>query len=135
KRWSDLLEFCLIHEEDLELLRDAAPIADLSKEVVRSFYDHILQDANLRSIIEKNTTIDRLQATLERYFRSFFSGKIDDARVDGVLRIGVVHDRIDLPLMSYIGATLRIDRVVIPALVTRYQDDPVKLARAIMAYR
>jgi heme-based aerotactic transducer len=135
KRWSDLLGFCLLHEEDLALLRDAAPIAELAGEVARSFYDHILQQPELRGIIERNTTLDRLQATLERYFRSFFSGRVDDARVDGVLRIGVVHDRIDLPLMSYIGATLRIDRVVIPALVTRYQHDPVKLAKAIMAYR
>jgi heme-based aerotactic transducer len=135
ERWSKLLEFCLIRDEDLAVLREAAPLAQLSGEVAKSFYDHILQQPELRAIIEANSTLDGLQATLERYFRTFFTGRIDDARVDGVLRIGVVHDRIDLPLMSYIGATLRIDRVVIPALIERFQDDPVKLGKAIMAYR
>jgi methyl-accepting chemotaxis protein len=45
------------------------------------------------------------------------------------------HDRIDLPLQSYIGATLRIDRIVIPALIERLHHDPIVLGKAIMAYR
>jgi heme-based aerotactic transducer len=135
ERWSKLLEFCLIRDEDLALLADAAPLADLAGEVAKSFYEHILEQPELRDIIEKNTSINRLTATLERYFRTFFTGRVDDTRVEGVLKIGVVHDRIDLPLFSYIGATLRIDRVVIPALIDRYQHDPVTLGKAIMAYR
>ncbi len=135
ERWAKLLEFCLIRDEDLALLADAAPLADAAGDVATSFYDHILQQPELRAVIEGNSTIPRLTATLERYFRSFFTGTIDDARVDGVVKIGVVHDRIDLPLMSYIGATLRIDRVVIPALISRYGDDPILLGKTIMAYR
>ena len=134
-RWSELLEFCQVSEEDLRLLADAAPLADLAPDVTRSFYEHILRQPALKKVIEKNTTLDRLSSTLERYYRTFFSGRVDNARVEGVVRIGAAHDRIDLPLMSYIGASLRIDRVVIPALITRYQDDPVKLAKTIMAYR
>ncbi len=37
--------------------------------------------------------------------------------------------------MCYIGATLRFDRIVIPWLVERFQDDPVTMAKAILAYR
>ena len=55
--------------------------------------------------------------------------------MDGVIKIGVVHDRIDLPLQSYIGATLRIDRIVIPALIESFHHDPILLGKAIMAYR
>ena len=135
ERWSRLLQFCLINDEDLTLLADAAPLAELASAVADSFYEHILGQPDLRQIIEHNTSLDRLRATLERYFRTFFTGRVDDARTDGVLRIGLVHDRIGLPLQSYIGATLRIDRVVIPALISRYQHDPVTLGKAIMAYR
>ena len=134
-RWSKLLQFCLINDEDLALLADAAPLAELASAVADSFYEHILGQPELRPIIEGTTSVNRLRTTLERYFRTFFSGRIDDARTGNVLRIGLVHDRIDLPLQSYIGATLRIDRVVIPALISRYQHDPATLGKAIMAYR
>jgi heme-based aerotactic transducer len=135
ERWAKLLEFCKVTEEDVALLAEARELAALGEEVATSFYEHILEQPELRAIIEKNTTTDRLSATLKRYFATFFSGRIDDARLEGVLRIGDVHDRIDLPLMSYIGATLRIDRVVIPALINRFGHDPALLGKAIMAYR
>ena len=134
-RWSKLLEFCRINEEDLALLADAAPLAQLADEAANSFYEHIIEHDELRDIILANTSVDRLSATFARYFRGLFTGVFDDARFEGVLKIGVVHDRIDLPLQSYIGATLRVDRVVIPALISRYQHDPATLGKAIMAYR
>ena len=58
-----------------------------------------------------------------------------DNRIKDSTHIGVVHDRVDVPLMSYIGATLQIDRYVYPALVSRFHDDPVALCKALMAYR
>ena len=108
ERWAKLLEFCKVTEEDVALLADAREIAALGEEVAASFYDHILEQPELRAIIEKNTTMERLSATLKRYFATFFSGKIDDARLQGVLRIGEVHDRIDLPLMSYIATSTNL---------------------------
>lgn len=135
ERWGDLYAFCLIRDEDLALLKQEDWLADLAGQAAASFYDHILKRPELRTIIEANSTIERLRQTLESYFRTFFQGKVDDRRVAAVVRIGEVHDRIDLPLMSYIGATLLIDRVVIPALIERHQDDPVLLGKAILAYR
>jgi heme-based aerotactic transducer len=94
-----------------------------------SFYDHILNEPELSAIIDRESTIDRLRGSLTRYVETFFSGRFDDRRMDGVIKIGVVHDRIDLPLQSYIGATLRIDRIVIPALIESFHHDPILPAR------
>jgi heme-based aerotactic transducer len=135
QRWQALLDFCLINDEDLAILRDAADVTGRGAEVKESFYSHILQQPDLRAIIERNSTVERLGDTLVQYFHGLFSGTVDDRRVESVQRIGVVHDRIDLPISSYIGAILRIDRVVIPYLVDRHRADPVRLSQAILAYR
>jgi heme-based aerotactic transducer len=134
-RWAKLAEFCTLTEEDIALLAECSSLGDLAEEVTTSFYDHILADPELRNIVDSHSTASRLSATLQRYYRSFFAGRYDDERLKGVLKIGGVHDRINLPLMSYIGATLRVDRVVVPAIVSELSHDPAKLAKSIMAYR
>ena len=134
-RWRRLLEFVLLNQEDLDILASADAVAAKVDEVAVSFYDHILAEPELRALIERESTIDRLRGSLTRYVETFFSGRFDDRRMEGVIKIGVVHDRIDLPLQSYIGATLRIDRIFIPALIESFHHDPVLLGKAIMAYR
>ena len=135
ERWRRLLAFVLLNQEDMEILASVPGAAARADEVAQSFYDHILGDRELRAIIDANTTLDRLRGSLTRYVAGFFAGEFDDRRIDGVVRIGIVHDRIDLPLQSYIGATLRIDRIVIPAMIEAFHHDPVLLGKALMAYR
>jgi heme-based aerotactic transducer len=135
-RWSDLLALCMLREDDLERLHDVEEvITPLAPEVAASFYEQILQQPDLRRIIESNTSVERLQRSLQYYLESSFDGKFTDLRIEASRRIGMVHDRVDVPLMSYIAATLRIDRFVYPALVNRFADDPVGLCGALMAYR
>jgi heme-based aerotactic transducer len=134
-RWDALMRFVLLNEGDLELLAGAEDIVGLADAVEHSFYDHVLEQPELKALIERHSSVERLGKTLRRYFASQFTGTFDRARLDDVLRIGVVHDRIDLPIMTFIGAVLRIDRVVIPWLVERYADEPETLVQALMAYR
>ncbi|WP_205695523.1 globin-coupled sensor protein [Conexibacter sp. SYSU D00693] len=134
QNWRDLLALTGLNTRDLELLGGTS-LEGRGKEVVESFYSRILQVPELRQIIEDNSSVDRLAGTLERYFATVVSGVVDDGRMTGIERIGVVHDRIDLPIQAFLCAMLGIDRVVIPALIELYQDDPTTLAQAIMAYR
>lgn len=135
ERWDALLRFVLLNEGDLERLADAHDVVALADEVERSLYGHVLEQPELKALIERHSSVERLGKTLRRYFASQFTGTFDRARLDDVLRIGVVHDRIDLPIMTFIGAVLRIDRIVIPWLVQRHADDPEALVQALMAYR
>ncbi len=134
RRWQDLLSLTGLNSRDLELLA-SSNLAERDDEAVESFYSRILQVPELRRIIEDNSSVDRLGTTLKRYFSTVVSGRVDDARMEGIERIGVVHDRIDLPIQAFLTAMLGIDRVVIPALIEQFGDDPVTLAQAIMAYR
>ena len=136
QRWTNLLALCMIREDDLEVLKGVEEaITPIAATVATAFYGSILKDPELRRIIETTTSVERLRKSMEYYLTSAFDGMFTDNRIKDATHIGVVHDRVDVPLMSYIGATLQIDRYVYPALVSRFHDDPVALCKALMAYR
>ena len=107
--------------DDLSVLADAAPLADLADEVTTALRDHFIAAGVV------STDYD-LRTALSRWFRSLFSGHADEDRVAEVLALA-------LPLTGLLAAPVHIDRHVIPALVSRYQHDPVKLAKSLTAYR
>ncbi len=126
----------MIREDDLEVLKGVEEvITPIAATVAEAFYDSVLKDPELRRIIETTTSVQRLRKSMEYYLTSAFDGMFTDDRIKDSTHIGVVHDRVDVPLMSYIGATLQIDRYVYPALISRFHDDPVALCKALMAYR
>jgi len=135
ERWNELLAFCLLNRSDLALLADAAPATELVEGLPDAFYAHVLADPELRGIIERHSTVERLAQTLKRYFRSVFSGEFGARRIGDVVRIGTVHDHIDLPIGAFIGAILQLDRIAIPWIVERYADDPARMTQALLAYR
>jgi heam-based aerotactic trancducer len=136
QRWTSLLALCMIRQADLEVLKGVEEvITPIAATVAEAFYDSVLMDPELRRIVETTSSVERLRTSMEYYLTSAFDGMFTDNRIKDATHIGVVHDRVDVPLMSYIGATLQIDRYVYPALVGRFQDDPVSLCKALMAYR
>ena len=136
QRWSSLLALCMIREADLEVLKGVEEvITPIAATVAEAFYDSVLMDPELRRIVETTSSVERLRKSMEYYLTSAFDGMFTDNRIKDATHIGVVHDRVDVPLMSYIGATLQIDRYVYPALVSRFHGDPVSLCKALMAYR
>ncbi len=136
QRYSELLALCMIRDGDLETLHGVQDvITPLAPEVAAAFYEHVLQYPDLRAIIEQHTSVDRLRASMQYYLESAFDGKFTDRRIEDSEHIGKAHERVDLPLMSYIAATLQVDRMVFPALVSALHDEPDELCRALMAYR
>jgi methyl-accepting chemotaxis protein len=65
------------------------------------FYAHLKSFAHTSKILNDNTTIERQRPMLEAYFRSMFQNRIDDEYIDSRLRMGAVHDRIDLGPLWY----------------------------------
>jgi methyl-accepting chemotaxis protein len=136
ERYSELLRLCMIREGDLQTLHSVeSVVTPLAPQVAAAFYDHILQYPDLREIIQRHTSVERLRASMQYYLESAFDGKFTDRRIEDSKHIGKAHERVDLPLMSYIAATLQVDRMVYPALVSALHDDPEELCRALMAYR
>lgn len=124
-----------IDQGHLNLLAEVAHSAPSGDEVTRTFYDHVLAQPELRDIIERNSSVDRLRSTLEVYFASLFDGRLDDAKGQQRERIGRVHDRIELPLGAYLGAFVQIDELVIRSFCRELADQPDVLADVLVAWR
>jgi hypothetical protein len=135
-RLQGLLDYTGLHQGHLDLLRSLAPhLEDLQEAIADSFYDHVLQQADLRHIIERHSSVERLRTTLQRYVQTLWSGVYDDGIAQHRVTIGKVHDRIQLPLGAYLGAFLQIDRVVVSRLRDRLADDPERFEHALVAWR
>lgn len=89
----------------------------------------------LHELIDSTVTVAQFKQRLASYVESLFAGSFDDDRVEALTLIGSAHDRVGLPLATFLGATLQIDRVIIEALVAHYGSDCDQLTRAMIAYR
>jgi heme-based aerotactic transducer len=131
-----LLEYTGLHHGHLALLHSVAgDLDDLHDAIAERFYEHVLAQPELGRIIERNSTVARLRATLVRYVGTLWSGVYDDATVAHRVTIGTVHDRIQLPLGAYLGAFTQIDHVVSARLIERHAHTPEHLAELLVAWR
>lgn len=119
----NLLSYTGLTQQDVKVLREQKQLAEMADLVAERFYGHILAFPELRDIIEKHSNVDKLRRTLTTYFRSLFSGRYDDETVEGRLRIGIVHDKIKLPLGAYLGAWTVIDDAIIQEILK--MEDPL----------
>lgn len=121
--------------DHVRLLGELAPhLDDLTAEITQGFYAHVLASGALRAIIDRHSSVERLETTLAQYVRTLWSGVYDDRTAAHRVVIGKVHDRIQLPLGAYLGAFVQIDRVVMGRIVERVAE-PELLAEALVAWR
>jgi heam-based aerotactic trancducer len=99
-----LAEYASLTEEKLGVLmvwKDAALGA--SDFLVERFYAHLTSFDHTKKILNEHTTIKRQTPMLTGYYAAMFSGVIDDAYIQSRLKVGRVHDRIDLEPAWYAG--------------------------------
>ncbi len=135
-RTQPLIDYTGLTQDHLDRLRAVAgEVSDLGESIADAFYAHVNRSAELRGIIDRNSTVARLRGTLIRYVGTLWSGVYDDDTIRERITIGQVHDRIGLPLGAYFGAFLQIDRLVVDRLTERLAHDHVELTAAIVAWR
>src|SRR5436305_8653621 len=102
--WAKLVALGGLNEDDLRLLGAHDDFArDVAPRAAEAFSDHLLRSPELRAILDRHTTGDRLPDAQRRYVASLFSGRYDDDTVRDRVAIGRGHDRIDLPVGAYLG--------------------------------
>ncbi|WP_284641699.1 globin-coupled sensor protein [Paenibacillus silviterrae] len=98
------LEYTGITDEDLSLLQKQEPVFQaVVDKLVDELYDRIMKKPQLRQIIEKHSTVDRLKETQRWYFLSLTAGIIDEEFINKRIFIGQVHSRIGLDTQWYLG--------------------------------
>lgn len=112
-------QFIRLTREDIEILRELLPWAEEhAPKIARAFYDHQFSFSETRAFFQqyaqqKGITLEQVRARLEKtqaeYFRQIFreaatGGDFGVDYFERRLKIGWIHDQIDLPQKWYLGS-------------------------------
>lgn len=134
RQWNVQLKMIDLTEDDLRLIERIRPlILERIDEVVDHFYQSVIGIAELRSIIERHSTVERLRQTLHRHLAEMLSGKLDDEFVRKRLKIAEVHQRIGLEPKWYIGAFQNLQSAFLTAVQPHIRDsaESLQISKAI----
>ena len=92
-------------EADLNVLNELRPgLQSIHKDLMQSFYSHLLAFPHTAGFLKDPQSIERLQQKQAEYFATLLSGEYDWDYVLDRLRVGVTHHKIGLEPRWYFGA-------------------------------
>jgi len=91
---------------DLGILRSVGPLfRPRLREVVDVFYDeHVYRIPELKNLIDRHTTLDRLKATLHEHLEDLFVGRVDREYFARRQAVVAAHERINLDFDVYLAS-------------------------------
>lgn len=118
----------------LDALKSARPvILEVLDELLEKVLDHLFQFPPLAEIATTKTTRERLKHVFVNYFKSLFSGEIDDSYLQMRQRIGGTHNSNGLPIDWFLATYSAIQSLLVPKIVEALKDDPEKLTKTLLA--
>jgi methyl-accepting chemotaxis protein len=97
------LRFMRINGETSVLLREFWKVAEPAlPAILEAFYRHVTSEPDLARLVGKN--VPRLKAAQAAHWERLFNGRFDDAYMQSVRTIGLIHNKIGLESRWYIGA-------------------------------
>jgi methyl-accepting chemotaxis protein len=116
------LSFIGLDEKTLSLLRSNKPLIERELQTaLERFYNIIEATPAVRSMFSDNATLQRAKSAQLRHWQSFTSGKLDDAYISNVRRIGYTHARIGLEPRWYIGGYALLVETLLKAVVKSHR--------------
>jgi rsbT co-antagonist protein RsbR len=117
--------FLQFGDEDVECLRALHDLAaQYADGVIEDFYSHLLSFEDSRQFFTDPAVLAHVKAAQKQYFLELTQGPYDAPYVEDRLRIGVAHERINLPIELYLGAYNFYLRTVMLRLVEAYKKKP-----------
>lgn len=101
--------------------------------VIEDFYRHLLSFEETRVFFDHSTLLQQVKGQQKEYFLRLTQGNYDLAYMRNRLRIGAVHERIGLPVKSYLGMYNFYLRAVAARLVEAYQKQPKRAWSAFLS--
>lgn len=71
--------------------------------VIEAFYKHLMSFDDTRAFFKDAASLTRVQNMQKEYFLRLTQGNYDLAYIQNRLKIGAIHERIGLPIQSYLG--------------------------------
>lgn len=119
------LRYLELGADDLALLRRIHPLLQPRLEpVIEAFYTHLLSMPVLRPLLGDGAALARLRRVQAGYFRSLTAGDYGDDYVRNRLRVGLVHQRIGLAPVWYLGGYRKYLTDLAPVLRELLRDSP-----------
>ncbi len=99
------MQMIQLTEDQLQLVKKVRPILDkFIDQLVGEFYGAVLDVPQLKEMIEKYSTIERLRKKLKAHLMELFNGKIDQEFLEKRFEAAKTHYRIGLEPSWYMGA-------------------------------
>ncbi len=128
-------QFVRLGEDEQKIMKKLTPWAEkVAPQLAKEFYDWQFSFAQTRRFFEKfaqqhNMPLDKLRVHLEQaqsgYFCRLFHGAEQNwgtEYFERLLKIGAVHDKIDLPLKWYVGSYAELQRLARIHLRKSFKD-------------
>lgn len=119
-------EFLQFDDNDEQRLKDINELAEkYAEEVIEEFYEHLMSFEETRAFFrDQEQLLAHVKNLQKRYFLRLTQGNYDTDYIENRLRIGKVHERIGLPVDSYLGMYNFYLRTVGGRLLATFKDDP-----------
>src|SRR5579871_2836747 len=118
-------QFLELGDEDIARL---SGINDLARryaaDVIDDFYRHLMSFEETRSFFKDPQVLQRVKNMQKEYFLRLTQGNYDLAYAQDRLRIGAIHERIRLPIKSYLGMYNYYLRAVAAKLTDAFRKKP-----------
>ena len=127
------LDFLGLTPEDLGVMARWRDVCEGGMDrLVDEFYAHMQSNRTTNGVLTQHSSVERQRPMLTRYVLTLFQGRIDDPYVEYRIRVGQVHDRIDLESNWYV-AMYEVMRKVLVELVQEAGATPKELSRFMVA--
>jgi PAS domain S-box-containing protein len=121
-RRKDFLEF---REEDVGNLTGINELArQYAESVIEDFYRHLLSFEETSAFFRDANVLQRVKSAQQQYFLRLTQGNYDLAYARERLKIGAIHERIGLPVKTYLGMYNHYLREVAGHLNEAYRGAP-----------
>lgn len=130
----DRLAYLGLGPDERRLLADLGPLLERHADrFVTEFYRHVLSFEATRSLLAEPEAAGRLLAKQREYLLSLGEAALDEAYLDGLVRIGAVHARIGLGPRHYLGAYALYFSLLAPVIATELHGDGERLQLTLTA--
>jgi rsbT co-antagonist protein RsbR len=115
-------------EEDADRLTAVNALAnEYADPVIDAFYDHLLSFDETAAFFRDPAVLERVKRLQKEYFLRLTAGDYEEEYVENRLSIGAVHERIGLPVESYLGMYNFYLRTVARHLGDAFPDQPERV--------
>ena len=130
------MSYLNITQEDINIMSEYKDLfIKEADRVVNIFYNHVMKFAELKKIIDNNSTVTRLKDIQRQYFISLASDKMDSSYINQRLAIGLRHRGLGLFPKWYIGTYQIYMSEIYMILKAKHFDDLAAHQRACTAFQ